>query len=319
MSVLKLVSSHQESPTVVKSKGFILQHQTIDDQSWSGDPHCMLVVQFLIRKASYKPHTIQYGKHEIALNVGEYATTNLKLAKSSAVYGLYKSSKNPDEAAKSAVKAVLKTLEADNFLSKRVIGKGKDQCTVITIKNWAKFQSKNASVLKPLTKPLAKPQEKPIQSHIEKGAQLDTKPIAEPIAEPLTNPNNNKGSKQQEKDNAGSETQRDKFLEIREDAFEHFWKTWSEAKKLINRKNTSSKSVEKAKFMKTFPASKVRRLTQEQFDEEINEMCELAWHAHSDIANSIANGTRSDWYGHSGMYPSAFMTKAQWREDWRSL
>jgi hypothetical protein len=196
---LKVISSSQGVEPMKKANGFVLQHQSIDSQSWSDDPYCMLVVQFLIRKASYKPHAIKYGSHDIDLDVGEYATTGLKLAKSSAVYGLYKSSKNPDEAAKSAIKTVLKTLEIDGFLAKRIIGKGKDQCTVITIKNWAKFQSKKASVLKPIVEPLAKPQQKPIQTHASCDYQSDAKPIAKPIAEPMANPNNNKGYKQQER------------------------------------------------------------------------------------------------------------------------
>lgn len=172
-----------------EGNGFVLMYQSIDTQPWSNDPFCMLVAPFLIRKAAYSAHDREYGKHTIQLEIGQYVTTLLNLAKSSALYGFYTKSKNPDEAAKSAVKRVLKILSEDGFLECKTIGKGKDQCTVITLKNWANYQAKNVSVLKPIREPL----EKPIETQAAQCVVQEPKPNLEPNQ----SPNTNKGSKQQ--------------------------------------------------------------------------------------------------------------------------
>lgn len=189
--------NNYRSPKMQEPNGFVLTYQSIDNQPWSDDPHCMLVAQYLIRKAAYSPHTTQYGKHSVELSIGQFVTSMLNLAKRSAVYGLYSKSKSPEEAAKSAIKRVVKILEADGFLSTRVIGKGKDQCTLFTLTNWQKYQSRNVSVLKPLTEPSEKPIQKPIETHATQGVQGSVKPLEKPIAKPKPSPNNNKGSKQQ--------------------------------------------------------------------------------------------------------------------------
>ncbi len=189
-SQAKNVYQFKGSKPMGEGNGFVLMYQSIDTQPWSSDPFCMLVAPFLIRKAAYSPHERQYGKHTIQLQIGQYVTTLLNLAKSSALYGFYSKSKNPDEAAKSAVKRVLKILSEDGFLEFKTIGKGKDQCTVITLKNWANYQAKNVSVLKPIREPL----EKPIETQAHQGVEENPKPNLEPIP----SPNTNKGSKQQE-------------------------------------------------------------------------------------------------------------------------
>lgn len=189
-SQAKNVYQFKGSKPMGEGNGFVLMYQSIDTQPWSADPFCMLVAPFLIRKAAYSPHERQYGKHTIELQIGQYVTTLLNLAKSSALYGFYTKSKNPDEAAKSAVKRVLKILSEDGFLECKTIGKGKDQCTVITLKNWANYQAKNVSVLKPIREPL----KKPIETQSQQGVEGNSKPNLEP----KPSPNTNKGSKQQE-------------------------------------------------------------------------------------------------------------------------
>lgn len=191
MSNLKLVSSNPERPTVIKSKGFVLQHQSIDDQTWSEDPHCMLVAQYIIRKATYSPHTRLYGKHSVDLQIGQFVTSYLNLAKLSTVYALYKTSKNPDASAKSAIGRVLNTLTEDGFLSKVVLGEGKHQCSVITLKNWGKFQSNNVSFLKTKDETQEKTQETQLQQGVEGVSKTNN--------ETLSESNTNKVLKQQER------------------------------------------------------------------------------------------------------------------------
>lgn len=194
---LKLVHSNQESAAVTKNIRFSLIHDSIDDQSWSDDPYCMLVVQYLIRKAAYSKHTRKYGKHTEELQLGQFITSHLNLAKLSTVYGLYKSSKNPEAAAKSAIDRVLKMLEKDGFLSKVVLGKGKDQCSVLTVVNWAKFQSNKVSILKTIPKTLNETIEKTKETHIQHSLQADIKTIEKTNVETLAKANTNKVVKQQ--------------------------------------------------------------------------------------------------------------------------
>lgn len=197
MNALKLVASNQERPAVTKSKGFVLQHQSIDDQIWSEDPHCMLVAQYLIRKAAYSPHTRQYGKHSVKLNIGQFVTSNLNLAKLSTVYALYKTSKNPEASSKSAITRVLDILTADGFLSKVVLGHGKQQCTILTLKNWGKFQSKDVSFLKTKDETLNETQEKTKEPLTQQGLDVIPKTNQETIQKSLSESNTNKVLQQQ--------------------------------------------------------------------------------------------------------------------------
>ncbi|MBJ2129088.1 hypothetical protein JC525_09075 [Alteromonas sp. IB21] len=292
-----------------EGNGFVLMYQSIDTQPWSNDPFCMLVAPFLIRKAAYSAHERQYGKHIIQLEIGQYVTTLLNLAKSSALYGFYTKSKNPDEAAKSAVKRVLKILSEDGFLECKTIGKGKDQCTVITLKNWANYQAKNVSVLKPIREPL----EKPIETQAGQGVEQDSKPNPEP----KPSPNTNKGYKQQIKDNADPEALRiEKINEVRVKGFEHFWESWRESKKAIgvNQKPPKTHTYQK-NFMKAFPDSYMKKIGHKGFIKEINDMLNLMSEAFSDIESCQAQGKRSDFENYVSMFPALFLTRKQWREE----
>ena len=124
--VLKLISNDKRQSGMKQTNGFVLMYQSIDNQPWSDDPLCMLVAPFLIRKACYSEHTRTYGKHSVDLKIGQYVTSFLNLAKSTAVYNLYGKSKNPETAAKSAINRTLKKLSQDGFLSYSVIGRGKE-------------------------------------------------------------------------------------------------------------------------------------------------------------------------------------------------
>jgi uncharacterized protein YdaU (DUF1376 family) len=106
------------------------------------------------------------------------------------------------------------------------------------------------------------------------------------------------------------------YLEERTLAFEDFWKQWSDNKKMVGKTNTAPKSSVKTKFLnQTFPASKVRSMGIEAFNQEIELMLDLAWNAHADIAKNDKANTESSWFNYRSMYPAKFLSNAQWRDE----
>ena len=106
------------------------------------------------------------------------------------------------------------------------------------------------------------------------------------------------------------------YIEERNLAFEDFWKQWSDNKKMVGKINTAPKSTVKTKFLnQTFPASKVRAMGIEAFNQEVELMLDLAWNAHSDIAKNDKANTESSWFNYRSMYPAKFLSNAQWRDQ----
>ena len=106
------------------------------------------------------------------------------------------------------------------------------------------------------------------------------------------------------------------YLEERTLAFNDFWMQWGDNKKMVGKVNTAPKSTVKTKFLnQTFPASKVRAMGVESFNEEVELMLDLAWNAHSDIAKHDKTKTESSWFNYRSMYPSKFLSNAQWRDQ----
>ncbi len=106
------------------------------------------------------------------------------------------------------------------------------------------------------------------------------------------------------------------YLQERTTAFDDFWMQWGDNKKMVGKVNTAPKSTVKTKFLnQTFPASKVRAMGIESFNEEVELMLDLAWNAHSDIAKHDKTKTESSWFNYRSMYPSKFLSNAQWRDQ----
>ena len=106
------------------------------------------------------------------------------------------------------------------------------------------------------------------------------------------------------------------YLQERTTAFDDFWMQWGDNKKMVGKVNTAPKATVKAKFLnQTFPASKVRAIGLESFNEEVELMLDLAWNAHSDIAKHDKTKTESSWFNYRSMYPSKFLSNAQWRDQ----
>ena len=106
------------------------------------------------------------------------------------------------------------------------------------------------------------------------------------------------------------------YLEERTLAFDDFWRQWGDNKKMVGKVNTAPKSTVKTKFLnQTFNASKVRAMGIDAFNEEVELMLDLAWNAHSDIAKHDKTKTESSWFNYRSMYPSKFLSNAQWRDQ----
>lgn len=122
---------------------FVLLYDSIDYQPWSDDPFCMLVAQFLIRKAAYSDYAIEYRGNHLTLKPGQYITTLLDLADKAKVVAMFErfKSRNPTGSGKSAVKCCMDKLVADGFLSVVNVGKGNTSATLITINNWVDAQA----------------------------------------------------------------------------------------------------------------------------------------------------------------------------------
>jgi uncharacterized protein YdaU (DUF1376 family) len=106
------------------------------------------------------------------------------------------------------------------------------------------------------------------------------------------------------------------YLEERTLAFDDFWKQWGDNKKMLGGSNTAPRAATKTKFLnQTFPASKVRVMGIEAFNQEVELMLDLAWNAHSDIAKNDKANAESSWFNYRSMYPAKFLSNAQWRDE----
>ncbi len=110
-----------------------MQFRTVDQQPWSRDPVCMLIYQYVWRNAMFRSLDTDYRGNPVALNPGDYATTMLELGDKAAVSGMYRASKNPDSAVKSAVRRALDTLTVHNAVRYRIIGSGRTTAIVISM------------------------------------------------------------------------------------------------------------------------------------------------------------------------------------------
>ena len=162
--------------------------------------------------------------------------------------------------------------------------KGRSLGQIITVSNWEKWQ--------------------------KMGALID-QPIDQPVDQPIDQLNNTYNNNY--KDHACFEN-KPTHLVLRQNAFEHFWRTWSDAKKLINRTNTAPKSKTKDKFLKIFTDAYLNKIGLDAFELEIDAMCELVTLAHNDICQKLGSYDKSDYFNYSSMYPALFITNKQWRD-----
>jgi hypothetical protein len=128
------------------NKGFVLYYRSIKNKAWyKHDPvkrflfeHCLNAVQYSLYESTFHGRTI-------TLEAGQLHTSFSQFALESGILGFYQhplvNSKDPVSASKKAVERALDYFKQDGSLAYQVFGKGKNKTTVITISNWADFQS----------------------------------------------------------------------------------------------------------------------------------------------------------------------------------
>jgi hypothetical protein len=175
-------------PIPVKAKkmndGFILFYRSIQEQDWYNEdiPKTMLF-NYCLLNASHTIYESAFRGKTLLLEAGQLHSTYKIIAKESGILKLYEQyvkSKDPLGSSKKAINKCLETFTKEGTLSYYVVGNGRLQSTVVTISNWAKFQSL------PVTKPVT--QLVTIDSHIGKGLESDA--VTKLVTEKVTKNNN---------------------------------------------------------------------------------------------------------------------------------
>ncbi len=115
--------------------------------------------------------------------------------------------------------------------------------------------------------------------------------------------------------NVGSSTQpAQNTSQLRKKAFEHFWLTWRQAKKMAGTTNDAPKGHSETKFNLLFPVSMIEKKGAEWFRYEINQMCDFCNYVHIEIAEARENNRRSAFDRFERMMPEKYFTQKQWRD-----
>jgi hypothetical protein len=294
------------------NQGFIRLSRGIAEQPWYKDEVASRVFIELLIRASHKPRTVEFKANKVRLTQGQLITTVKIVAR--------KLNIDSESKVKRAIEKFHKLgqIEKQNYvISNRSIGQ------IITIVNYEKWQKSVQPTVQPSVQPTVQP-----EALILKGLNYDdVQPVVQPTVQPSVQWNNNvpndNGINNIEKhaclDN--KPTPKISHAELRNEAFEHFWKCWGECKKLIGKKNTAPKNKFGKKFLFKMNDSHVNKLGIEGFQAEVNLMCELASQAHEDIAQHLGTTMQSDYFNYASMYPDKYLSNEQWREckEYREL
>lgn len=182
------------------NSGFVLYFRSIVNKDWYKNDipkrllfeHCLNVAQHSIYESTFHNRTL-------TLEAGQLHTTFSQLASDSGLLGFYQhplvNCKNPEAASKKAVERILEFFTKDECLSYKTYGLGKNKTTVITISNWANFQS--GHVPKLVTKLVPK------ETHDDKG--IEGCVVPNPVPNSVTE-NNNTLSKDRVKDTCSEQS-----------------------------------------------------------------------------------------------------------------
>jgi hypothetical protein len=269
--------------------GFVNMWRDVRLQNWYGDPVANSIFHHLIYSASHQNRVVTFKGITLQLQPGQLAITIPIIQKT---FNKVNSSK---------VDRVLKMFEKlKQIKHENIVSKGRSIGQKITILNWEKWQ--NSEV------PNETPTERP-DTLILKAQSTGSERPSERPSELLNNNviNNN------DKEHACFEN-KPSHLQIRNKAFEHFWKVWGNNKKLIGKLNTAPKQTTKTKFLSIMTESHVNKMGVEQFRAEINQICELVNFAHNDIAEKQGTKQQSDFFNFESMYPAKFLGNKQWRD-----
>lgn len=272
------------------SLGFVKLHREMRKQPWYKDSEAKAVFVELVLLARHTVGLVTYKGANVRLSAGQVFTCRKQLSHDLGIH-------------EQKIKRVLEQFEKLGQITRADVHK-KGQ--VITLINYEKWQQNSQNRDQQNDQQNDQLQAAPQLALVGGRDQQNDRENDRGNKKVLTRTNKHAGS--------GNQPAGDKFTVLLNDAFEHFWDTWREAKKLVGVSNTGGKKVSREKFLKTFPVAYIRKIGVEQFECEINSMAHLVWTAHHDIAQHEAAGTRSDYFNYRNMFPQRFMTNAQWRE-----
>jgi hypothetical protein len=296
MAVLALVTKIDKGQRQMPSNnGYINLWRDIEKQPWSDDAVAFGVFTKLMLRVQHKSYVTEYKGLKVALQPGE------RVLSYPDIVDMFKQVTDRYH----AIRLIKKFKSLSQVYTRELKENNVHLGFVLGFFGWEKWQNCTTPQTTPATTPEA----------------LNLKALQVGKTTPQTTPqtthiNNNVLNKL--KDNACFDNMPvpETFLKERSDAFDDFWKLWSDAKKLVGGKNTAPKAKTKTKFLnETFPASKVRKLGVEMFDREVETMLDLVWLAHDSIAKHKKTNTRSDWFNCESMWPAKFLSNAQWRDE----
>jgi len=291
MKLALVNKNNQVKRDMPSENGFVILWRDINKQSWSNESLPYAVFTKLLTQVQHKPYVAEVNGIKTPLQAGEIAMSYDKITQ------LFKEIKD-----KSHARRIIKKFKSLSQIYTREIKKGNvNYGFVVGFVGWEKWQNCDT--------PSDTPSDTPKATNIKALSTIRDTPSD-------TQRNNNVLNKL--KDNACFDNKPvlETFLQERTDAFEDFWKTYSESKVLIGGKNKAPKAKTKSKFLnETFPASKIRSMGLEAFDQEVESLLDLVWLVYSDIAQHKKTNTRSDWFNHENMWPAKFLSNAQWRDE----
>ena len=276
-------------PAMPSKNGYVMAWRDIKKQDWYVNPECLAVFIHIMLSATSKPLLYNRKGVNVMLSAGQFATSYEDIA---AVFNLHKSK----------VRRFIKIFEKSGQIEKATISVNRiNKGLILTFINWNKWQ-------KPLenTDTQADTQaDTPSATYLKVcGGSADTQ--ADTQADTVLNNkvlNNNKNTML---DSVEPST----HFEIREKAFNHFWVTWSNCKKIIGKTNTAPKGKTREKFLALMTNTHVSKIGVDGFRSEIMLMCDLAIGAHKDLKED----PQSSFANFKNMYPLKYLTNKQWRD-----
>jgi hypothetical protein len=292
---LALVNKNNQRREMPSKNGYIKLWRDIKKQPfWKKDLEAKSIFIELIMAAQHTKKQVTYKNKVVSLDEGQLIISRTELGEDAGVDS------------ESKIKRTLVKFDKLGITTREnVKHNGHIIGQIITLNNWEKWQNIDRSTDRPTD-----------QSNVAylKGLTGGSdRPTDQSTVQHCNNVSNNSL-----KEYAGQDAplELETFLQERTDAFEDFWKTYSESKVLIGGKNKAPKAKTKSKFLnETFPASKIRKMGLEAFDQEVDSLLDLVWLVYSDIAQHKKTNTRSDWFNHENMWPAKFLSNAQWRDE----
>lgn len=283
--------------------GYVSIWRDIRKQDWYSNTDALAVFTHIMLTATSKPINYNFKGLDCRLEAGQFVSTYSDLGD---IFNINKSK----------VRRLLSIFEKNGQITRSLITKGHiNKGFVVTLTGWNKWQkTPNLSDTPPDT-----PSDTPRPAYL-KGLDVGSDTLT--VTPPGRVVNNNLlNNKEKEMLVSGETSSKVSYLEIREKAFEHFWKCWSRNKKLIGKSNTAPKNKFKPKFLAKLNDKHVHKIGVDGFRTEISLMCELATIAHADIARCKEDREKSSYSNYETMYPFLFLSNEQWRDcdDYREL